>query len=813
MSTLLQDLRYAMRQLLARPGFAITAIISLALGIGATTAVFSVIYAALLNPYPYPAADRIVRMTLTSKSSPDYWAELNGPQVRQLREVPVVQNVLAMDYHRFALTGSAVQENINEVGLIANGFNDLGVPPVLGRGILPSDGVEGSDPAPVVVLSYKFWQKHFSASPDVLGKVLELDHRSFTIIGVAAPRFTWYSADVWMPLKLTQNRDQMLIVDVRLKPGVTREAANAALQPVFEQIARDMPNHFPEKFKVQVQGLNDWVVKSMGGTLYLLFGSVALLLAIGCGNVSILLLARGAGRQHELAIRSAVGAQRGRIVRQLLTEALLLALIGAALGVATSYGILAGIKVLLPQYAFAPEVVVRINFPMLLFSVAIALATGILFGLWPALQLSRAQTGQAMQSNARRVAGSVHGRRAHTLLVAGQIALTLLLLAAAGSAMKGFTRLMHEPLGYDPNNVVVVGLPLHQNTYTSWAGRGAYFEQLRTSITQTPGVASAAVSTNATPPENNWNGRFEILGRPASEEQLALIELVSPEFFATLRIPLLQGRIWSAAENHNGAHVAVINRTMAKLYFPNGDAIGHSVKFPTIENNPPLSYAAENAPQSWLQIVGIVEDNLNSGLRKPVRPAAFVPYTLWLVNFTQILIRTEASPATMARPILAQLHSVNPEQQTFFGGTRDLSTWITDSEEWQNEHLTAWIFGVFAGLALILAAVGLYSVVSYTVAQRTNEFGIRMALGAPRRHVLQLVYASTVLSVGAGIVLGIGLSIALNSVLARWAEGNARDPVILLAGAVLLTLVAAVASTIPARHAARVEPMTALRCE
>ena len=812
MRTVFSDLRYAVRQLIKNPGFMLTAVISLALGIGATTAVFSVIYAALLNPYPYPAADRIVRMTLTSKSSPDYWAELNGPQVRQLRELPIVQNVLAMDYHRFTLTGSAVQENVNEVGLIANGFNDLGVPPVLGRGILPSDAVEGSDPAPVVVLSYKFWQKYFSGSPDVLGKLLELDHRSYTIVGVAAPRFTWYNADVWMPLKLSQNRDLMLIVDVRLRAGVTREAANTALQPLFEQIARDMPNHFPEKFKVQVQGLNDWVIKSMGRTLYLLFGSVALLLAIGCGNVSILLLARGTGRQHELAVRSAVGAQRRRIVRQLLTEALLLASIGAALGVATSYGILAGIKVLLPPYAFAPEVVIRINFPVLLFSVAVALATGILFGLWPALQLSRTQAGQAMQSNARRVAGSVHGRRAHTVLVAGQIALTLLLLSAAGSAMKGFARLLHEPLGYDPHNVALIGLPLHENAYTSWAGRGAYFDQLRARIAETPGVSSAAVSTNATPPENNWNGRFEILGRPASEEQLALIELVSPEFFATLRIPLLQGRIWDATENRNGARLAVINRTMAKLYFPDGDAIGHSIKFPTIENNPPVSYAAANAAQSWLQIVGIVEDNLNSGLRKPVRPAAFVPYTLWLVNFTAVLVRTQAPVATMIRPILAQVHAVNPEQQTF-AGIRDLSDWITETQEWQNEHLTAWIFGVFAGLALVLAAVGLFSVVSYTVAQRTNEFGIRMALGAPREHVLRLVYSSTVASVGGGIMAGIALSMGLNSVLARWAEGNTRDPVILLAGTVLLGLVSGVACTLPARHATRVDPMTALRCE
>jgi hypothetical protein len=244
----------------------------------------------------------------------------------------------------------------------------------------------------------------------------------------------------------------------------------------------------------------------------------------------------------------------------------------------------------------------------------------------------------------------------------------------------------------------------------------------------------------------------------------------------------------------------------------NGDAIGHSIKFPTIENNPPVSYAAANASQSWLQIVGIVEDNLNSGLRKPVRPAAFVPYTLWLVKFTAVLVRTQAPVATMIRPILAHVHSVNPEQQTF-AGIRDLNDWITETQEWQNEHLTAWIFGVFAGLALVLAAIGLYSVVSYTVAQRTNEFGIRMALGAPRGHVLRLVYTSTLVSVGGGITAGIALSIGMNSVLARWAEGNTRDPFILLAGTVLLGLVSGLACTLPARHATRVDPMTALRCE
>jgi predicted permease len=604
----------------------------------------------------------------------------------------------------------------------------------------------------------------------------------------------------------------MCIVNLRLRPGVTHPAADAALQPLLDQFARDMPKHFPEHFRVHVEGLNEWVVRSMSGTLYLLFGAVALLLAIGCGNVSILLLARGAARQHELAVRAAVGAHRRRIVRQLLTESLLLAAIGAVLGVLTSYGILAGMQTVLPRYSFAPEVVIRVNLPVLFFSVGVALATGVLFGLWPALQLSRTQVAQIMQSNVRRVAGTVRGRRTQNVLIAGQIALTLLLLAGAGSAMEGFVQLMHKPLGYDPHNVMSVGIPLRENSYATWAARAAYFEQLRAKVAETPGVTMAAISSNATPPRNGWISRFEILGKPAVEQQMGSINLVGPGYFAALRIPLLQGRVWTETENHNGAHVAVINRTLAQRYFPNGDAIGHSVKLPAVEDRPPAILLAPNLADSWLPIVGIVEDARNDGLRNSVKPAIFLPYTLFMHEGTQILVRSEVPPLTLLHAVAAQLTAVNPDQQTW-SEIQDLDTWISEEPEWQQEHLAAWIFGVFAWLALALAAVGLYSVVSYTVAQRTNEFGIRMALGAQRGDVLRIVFASTLGSVGSGILAGLALTLAMNTILAKWAEGNSRDPIILLAGALLLTLVSGIACAIPARHASEIDPMAALRCE
>jgi predicted permease len=777
MHTLLQDLRYFVRQLIKSPGFSLTAVLSLALGIGAATAVFSVIYAVLMNPYPYPAADRIVRLTTQSVAgSGDVY--LNGAQIQILRQSPVVESVLAMDYQALVLTGQDLPENVNTVSLISRNFQDLGVPPVLGRGLWPSDAVDGEDPRPVVVLSYKFWRKHYLSNPDVMGRTLQLDHKNFEIVGVAAPRFTWGGADVYLPLKLMREPGRTSIVNLLLRPGVSHAAAEAALQPLVEQFANYMPQDFPDVFRVHVEGLNDWVVGSMGGTLYLLFGAVMLLLVIGCGNVSILLLARGTARQHELAVRTAVGAGRFRMIRQLLTESLLLAAIGAVLGVLASYGALALTQRLVPQSPFASEAAIRINLPVLFFSVTVALGTGVLFGLWPALQLSRTHLGEIMQSGARRVAGSLHGGRAHSMLIASQVALTLLLLAAAGSSMKGFAQLIHQPLGYDPHNVMAVGIPLRENSYRTWQARAAYFEQLRQKVAATSGVTTAAISTDATPPRNGWIMGVEILGKTVINPPMASINLISPQYFAALRIPLLQGRIWNDAENSKAARVAVINHTLAQRFFPNGDAVGQSLKMPGIEGNPATVLSPPHIGASWLQIVGIVGDARNDGLGSLPRPAVYVPYTLSMGEGMEILIRSQAQPLTLLHPVREQLRTINPDQQTN-SNVNDLETRLTYEPEWQQEHIAAWIFGVFAWLALALAAVGLHSVVSYTVAQRTNEFGIRMALGARRADVLRMVFRSASVSLGTGILAGVALSLALNQIIGKWAQGNSRDPVIL----------------------------------
>jgi hypothetical protein len=326
------------------------------------------------------------------------------------------------------------------------------------------------------------------------------------------------------------------------------------------------------------------------------------------------------------------------------------------------------------------------------------------------------------------------------------------------------------------------------------------------------GVTIAAISSNATPPRSGWNTRFEILGSPGAEQQKASINFVSPEYFAALHIPLVEGRLWTETENHNGAHLAIVNRTLARRYFADSDAVAHSVKVFGFENRPPTILSAPNIAESWLQIVGVVGDARNDGLTNPITPGIYLPYTLTMYMGTQILVKSHAPPLTLLHAVRAQLAAVDAAQQTS-SRVEDLNTWITTQQDWQQERLAAWIFGVFGALALALAAVGLYSVVSYTVAQRTSEFGVRMALGAPRGHVLRIVFASTSGSVVAGIGLGFALTLALKAMLARWANANSSDALVLLAGALLLSAVSALASAIPAWYATRVDPATALRCE
>jgi putative ABC transport system permease protein len=811
MHAMVQDLRFALRQLRQSPGFTATAILSLALGIGATTAVFSVIYGILMDPYPYANNDRMIHLRLIDAAGHERGFGLTASQWQEIRKSPVVEDAFIADNWSLTVTGKDVPEDVEADFFSSNAFNFFGVPAALGRGLQPSDAIDGEDPHPVVVLSYKFWRRYYNSDPSIVGHTLQLVHKTYTVVGVAAPRFTWDDADVYLPQKITQDPVKAFYCGVRLKPGISHEVANAALLPLIQQFQKETPKHFPDDaYKVHVKGLNEDFLEQLGGTLALLFCAVALLLVIGCGNVSILLLARGTARQQEFAVRSAVGASRKRLMVQLITESLLLSVTGAALGVGLAYVSLGKIVASLPQYSFPHEAAIHVNVPVLCFSVAVAILTGVLFGLWPALQFSRPEMSQVMKSGSRKVAGSVQGRRTLSSLIAGQIALTLLMLAGAGAALEGFLKLINTELGYDPHNIMSVGIPLHEGTFKTWEERANYLEQLREKVAAVPGVSMAAISTNATPPSNGNTTKFEILGQPTPQDQTGRLNFVSPDYFPALRIGLAQGRIWDETENRRAAQVMVVNQTFARRFFPDGNALGHSIKVP-LTDQPPFNLMAAGA-DGWLRIVGVIADKRDDGLRKPIVPEAFVPFTLSMRMYTQILVKSQVSPLTLLHAIQAQIVLVNADQQTG-GSVQDLEQWIRNEPEYAQGQLISWLFGAFAVLALALAAVGLYSVVSYSVAQRTNEFGIRMALGAQRGHVLKIVFHSILISVGGGVIAGLVLALALNKVLAQWAEGSARDPLMLVGATVVLSAVAAVACMIPARRASRVDPMVALRCD
>jgi predicted permease len=810
MSSVLADLRYAARELRRRPGFALTAILSLALGIGATSAVFSVVYGVLINPFPYVGADRMMQLSLIDNAGRFRYPGMTGAQLDQLRQARTVESVVGEDGWNLTTTDGDIPEDVSASYISPNAPNHWGVRALLGRWLIPADAPPGQEPERVVVLGYQFWQRYFSGDPDVVGRTIQLVRKTYQIVGVMPPRFRWRDADIYVPLKVRIDPNIYFGTSLKIRPGVSTAEANADLQPILQKFATETPARYPDTFRVNLRSIIELYARPMGPRLFLLLGAVTSLLLVGCANVSILLLVRGAHRQQELAVRAALGAARIRVVQQLLTEALVIAVAGATLGVLMAWRGLALIVAWLPTNSFAAESVIEMNVPVLLFSTALAIVTAMVFGVWPALQLSRPDIGRVAQTGARRVIGSAQGRKIHRVMVAVQVALTLLMLTAAGAAGKGFLRLSNADLGYDPHDTMSLPIPVHDGTYQTWKERSEYFERLRAAIAGMPQVVSAGISTNATPPSNGNDSAIEILGSTALEKPIARLNFVSPEYFPLLRIPVAQGRTWSRDEMVRGAPLAVINQTMARQYWPQGDAIGHQLRFANLKDEPPYSPAAPGA-DGWLQIVGIVADARNDGLRNPIKPAFYLPYTLKMRMFTQILVRTRVAPLSILRDVRAELVRVDREQQV--SRVRDLQGWITNLPEYAQQRLVANLFGIFSMLALALSAVGLYSVVSYGVAMRTNEFGIRLALGARARDVVRIVLSGTSWNVGAGLLAGVLLCLVFDKVASQWLTESSRDPLILTAVTLLLMAVAVMACLAPARRAASIDPMDAVRHE
>jgi predicted permease len=820
------DIRYGLRALRRNPGFAAVAVLSLTLGIGATTAMFSLIYAVLLHPFPYAGADRIMNPVIIDEQHPDEpsWFPLSKAQFDDLRLAAPVDSPLGFNNSHMEITGGALPEEIFGIYLTENAGTFFGVRPLLGRNIEPYDAENGGHS--VVVLNYRFWQRHFGGDPHIIGQTLEINHAPYTIIGVMPRSFAFNDTtgvgDVYLPGSLMRGLFNVpyltYIPWIKLRPHVTLAAANAALEPIVRQFARQHPERFPDHWHLALQPIIVPYQQETGRTLTLLVAGVVLLLIIGCANCSILLLARGRARQHELAIRSAIGASRWRIVRQLLVEAVVISCTGAVLGVAASYW-LAKLPLLLSPDSFPAESVIRINAPILAFSVALALLCGILFGLVPALRLSRHDSASMLPG---RQIGVVAAPAKHrwSVLIAAQVALTLLLVATAGTAIRSFLHLMQMPLGYDPANVMKLGIMLHTHDPGEWGriqsreARTAYIEQIREKIASVPGVSTVAVGTDATPPYTGTESSFNIDGTRDREQPQARVMLVDQRYFAALRISVLEGRIWNTDENTRGDFIAVVNHAFATRYRSSFNTLALQLSIPglTSKNHYQVTSAQSTAAR---QIIGVVGDARNDGVDRPVVPAIYVPYTAVMLPYVQFFVRTQGDPLTYLHAIRGAIASVASDQQISnggFNGTFTLNEAIERDAQYSRQRLFSILFGVFSAMALALALVGIFSVVAYSVAQRTTEFGVRLALGAPRAHVLWVAARIALVSAAAGIVIGLAFDSFLGAVLAHWMQ-SAFAAGSLFAAAALLALSALLACLLPARHAIAVPPAEALRHE
>ncbi|PYX51139.1 MAG: ABC transporter permease [Acidobacteria bacterium] len=808
MSGFFQDLRYAFRQIRKSPGFTVTALLSLTLGIGATTAIFSVVYGVLLDPYPYKDADRMVHVELRDKSGRGPLLFVNGTEYQELRRMSSIDDLFIQRQQDETLTGGQFPISVSVGEYSPNLFTYMGVAPALGRQFTPADA-PGGKAAPVAVLSYLFWQRQFGGKREIIGQNIELDHNLYSVIGVAAPRFTWGDCDVYIPAIPSADPHDYWMAFIKLKPGVKHPAVGAELQVLVDRFVRDDPRDFRRDRKIAIVTLNEEVLGRFSGTLVLLFGAVVALLAIGCANVSILLLARGVARQHELAVRASIGASRGRLVRQLLTEAVLLSLAGAALGVLAAYSWVGKFSAMLPLYSFPHEAAIRVNGVVLVFSVTVAVLTGILFGVSPAWQLSHPPISELIQANSTKLTGNTRSRNTHRALIAGQVALTLLLMAGAGAATKAFLAITHTPLGFEPEHIFNLDVALPKGAFPTWQGRLNAIEAVRQAIGETPGVESAGVSITFFPPFGGFQGKIDIRSKPSLTGAEAMLGLISPQEFSAFRMPLMTGRFFNDAEVGRAAHLAVVNQSFVKQFLDGNDPIGQAVRCSMLKVERPELLLAQ-APDAWLEIIGVVGDVRNDGLDHPTKPGIFLPYSFVLPPDAFVIARSAGDPEVAVQAVKRRLRELNPDMVV---GQNHTLLWALETQGWGQGRFIATLFSLFAVLALALAATGLYSVVSFGVTQRTQEVGIRMALGAPRASILRLVISSTALMLAAGVVLGLGLSLALGGVVGSWAGGSPRDPLTLLAAALVLTLVSAIACIGPAWRAASLDPMVALRYE
>jgi putative ABC transport system permease protein len=812
LETLRQDIRYASRTLWKSRGFAAVAMITLALGIGASTAIFSVIDNVLMEPFPYQDAGRFMSVQIhdTERNEPGGRGGFTGPEYLDYVEQNHVFDSVIANTQEDILYRSGEGTELFAGGVVVPGtFEFLGMPALLGRVMQPPDYEPGAPP--VFVLRYKTWVNKFSADPGVLNKTFVLNDVPRTLIGVMPPRFGWGDSDVWVPEKPSRAAamqsngfPRFWFLLGHLKPGVSIKEAESDFEVIAHRLATKYPKDYPKHFSVQIFSLTDLVVGQFRNTLYIVLAAVGLLLLIGCGNVANLLLARATGREKEFAIRAVLGAGRMRLIRQLLVESLILAIGGALLGALIAWGGLKSLVAAMPKEIIPAEAVIRLNGPVLAFTLCVAILTALIFGLVPALQAARRDLNDPLRDSGKGTSGGGRHNRLRNAVVVLEVALSLTLLAGAGLLMRSFMALRDVHLGFQPDHILVVRLPLPRDRYKTSDQIASFYKPLLQRLKALPGVVEAT-ETSTLPPFGGIQSDVDVAGKSHAEKWNGLFQLCSEGYFPTLRIAFVDGRPFTEAEVTGKRKLAVVNQTFVKRYIGNENPMGQRIHIAQFETFP------DPLPDSWFEVIGVVADLKNNGLQEPIQPEIWVPYTVTGAAERGIMVRTTQEPLSMLKVVQQEIWATDRGVALTLTGT--LEGFIS-SFSYAGPRFGFLLMTIFGTIGLILVTIGVYSVLAYTAAQRTHEIGIRMALGAEGSDVLRLVVTMGVRLVAAGVVIGLIVSLLLARAIATELWGvSAHDPLTMGGVAVLLLLTGMVACWIPARRASRVDPLVALRYE
>lgn len=809
MENLIRDTRFAIRTMIRKPAFTSVAVLIIALGIGANTAIFSLVRAVLLRPLPFADPDRLV-MVWEDASWANFPKNTPAPAnyVDWKTRNEVFEDMAAVTQRDFNLTGDGEPEKVYANGVTETFFSVLGVAPAVGRYCGPDD--DRGDAANVAVISYSLWQSRYGGERSIVGREILLDDEKYTVIGVMPRGFQFLDPDVriWVPARLSPERlasrgNHFLEVVARMKPGITLERANNDIKAITAQIAQDYPDQ-ASKLDANVLSMREELSGKTRRPLIVLLIAVAFVLLIASANLANLLLSRALGRSKEVAVRTALGASRSRLVRQLLTESVLLSFSGGVAGVLVAIWSFDFLGQLIPQ-GLKLFVDLRIDSIVLVFTLGLSVVTGIIFGLAPALQSLTIDLNLALKQGGGRTSLSSGHRRLQNAMIIGEVALAMVLLVGAGLLIKTFDRLSDQYSHLHAGSVLSVRTQLPEKRYEQPARRFAFYKQVLEKVQALPGVVSAAYTTSVPLDWKGGTNGISIEGRPVERGQIfdANHRQISPDYFSAIGIPLAQGRLFNDGDNENSMRVAIINRTMAREFWPNEEPIGKRFK-----------PSSPDSPDPWITIVGVVGDLKQMGAEEPVKPEMYFPYQQvadqpWYAP-RDLIIRASVPPVSLTTAVTNKVHEIAPDQPV--SNVRTMSQVL--GEEFGQRQTGTILLGFFAALAMLLAAIGLYGVLSYYVSQRIPEFGVRMALGARSQDILFLVLRRGMGLASAGLAIGAVASFVLTRFMSTLLfEVSSSDPLVFGSIAALLLTVAFAACAIPARRATRVDPMVALRYE